>query len=290
MKRCLNCNLAFTSKLWVCPSCNWAPQMCDGVPCFAPEFADESEGYDSARYEATVHFQGEHFWFRGRNKLICSQLENYFPRAGTLLEVGCGTGHVLQAIRQVLPTAKLYGSEIHLRGLKYALEVLPKIQLFQLDARVIPFFEEFDVVCAFDVIEHIVDDRRVLREMYQSCRPGGGVLITVPQHGWLWSHRDEVACHKRRYACAELKEKVRDAGFEVVRTSSFVSLLLPIMYMSRLRKRGQSICKQNSEFRIPRLMNRFFLACSRFENALIAKGFNLPWGGSLILIGRKPIL
>jgi len=287
MKRCLHCNEVFVSADWVCPACSFSPPEQDGVHCFAPDLAELSEGYDPSCYEAIARFQAEHFWFRGRNELICSQLKKYFPTARSLVEIGCGTGQVLQAIRQALPVPGLCGTEIHTRGLAYAKNSLPEIELLQIDARAIPFYEEFDVVSAFDVIEHVDDDCGVLRQMYQACKPGGGIMLTVPQHRWLWSSKDEIACHKRRYIREELCAKVRDAGFVVTMVSSFVTVLLPLMYFSRLLHRGNSLGVQHSEFSISPLANAVFLACSRIENAIIRRGGSLPCGGSLILIGQK---
>jgi SAM-dependent methyltransferase len=288
MKRCLRCSSLFDGAKWQCPKCGFAPTLLDAVPCFSPELAEQSEGYDSSRYETISQFQNEHFWFRGRNELICSQLQRYFPQTGNLLEIGCGTGQVLQAIRQALPAARFCGTEIHSRGLAYAAKELPGVELLQIDARALPFAEEFDVVCAFDVIEHVDDDVGVLRQLFQSCRAGGGIVLTVPQHRWLWSFRDELACHKRRYFRAELEAKVREAGFEVLRSTSFVTLLLPFMFLSRLRQRSPSDIDRDAEFRISKALNRFFLACSRLENSFIRFGASLPWGGSLMLLGRKP--
>jgi len=53
----------------------------------------------------------------------------------------------------------------------------------------------------------------------------------------LWSQPDEYACHVRRYEAQELHDKVEQAGFWVERETSFVSVLLPLMFMSRLSKR-----------------------------------------------------
>ena len=77
-----------------------------------------------------------------------------------------------------------------------------------MDARRIPFEREFDVVGAFDVLEHIVEDEDVLGQMFKATRPGGGLLVTVPQHPFLWSASDEHAMHQRRYSRAELRRKV----------------------------------------------------------------------------------
>jgi SAM-dependent methyltransferase len=289
MKRCLCCNELFVSRNWCCPACGFLPPERDGVRCFAPDLAEKSAGFDPSRYETINRFQKEHFWFRGRNELICRQLKKYFPDMQALLEIGCGTGQVLQAIRHAMPATRLCGTEIHTLGLAYAKDSLPEVEFLQIDARAIPFREEFDLVCAFDVLEHIEDDAGVFRQMYQACLPGGGIVVTVPQHPWLWSYKDEAACHKRRYTGEELQAKVRNAGFRVIGATSFVTLLLPLMYLSRLRQRASSDCDLLREFDISPLANRAFLVCSRIENAIIQMGGHLPCGGSLMLIGRKAI-
>ncbi len=76
--------------------------------------------------------------------------------------------------------------------------------MLQFDACAIPYKAEFDVIGAFDVIEHIEEDTAALTQMYQALKPGGGLLITVPQHRFLWSAVDEMSYHKRRYHRNEL--------------------------------------------------------------------------------------
>ena len=152
----------------------------------------------------------------------------------------------------------------------------------QMDARRIPFRDEFDVVGAFDVIEHIEEDQAVLREMHAACRPGGGVMITVPQHAWLWSKRDEIARHQRRYSRRELLEKLAAAGFERPWTTSFVSLLLPLMALSRRRKDVAS-----AELQVGALTNRILGLAMTLERGLIQGGLRFPAGGSLLAVAHK---
>ena len=158
-----------------------------------------------------------------------------------------------------------------------------------MDARTIPFESEFDVIGAFDVLEHIEQDNLVLSQMYQAVSPGGGIIITVPHHRFLWSQQDEYACHVRRYKTQELKDKVAQAGFEVIKTTSFVSLLLPLMMISRLRKRNPDHAFDPlAEHRISGLANAVLENLLNFERALIRWGFPFPVGGSLLLVARKP--
>jgi 2-polyprenyl-3-methyl-5-hydroxy-6-metoxy-1,4-benzoquinol methylase len=154
-----------------------------------------------------------------------------------------------------------------------------------MDARLMPFKEEFDVIGAFDVLEHVSEDDQVLSQMHQATRKGGGIMLTVPHHPFLWSQADDYAHHVRRYTAHELIDKVNRAGFEVTRTTSFVSLLLPLMMVSRLRQRQKY--NPMSEFEISSLVNAVFEKTLHVERTMIRAGLNLPVGGSLLLVARR---
>jgi hypothetical protein len=115
---------------------------------------------------------------------------------------------------------------------------------------------------------------------------GGGVLITVPQHRWLWSAVDEAACHVKRYSAKELERKVKAAGFEIMRSTSFVSLLLPMMLAARLVQRKPA-SDATAELRINKHLNWLFRKIMSIEFNLIRHGLNFKLGGSRLLIARK---
>jgi SAM-dependent methyltransferase len=102
-----------------------------------------------------------------------------------------------------------------------------------MDACDCPYLDEFDVASAFDVIEHVDDDEAVMRSLFRAIKAGGYVMIAGPQHRWLWSAADSYACHRRRYDAEELHAKVRRASFEILRSTSFISLLLSAMLILR---------------------------------------------------------
>ncbi len=158
-----------------------------------------------------------------------------------------------------------------------------------MDARCITYAEEFDVIGAFDVLEHIEQDEVVLAEMLRALRPGGGVVLTVPQYPWLWSWQDEYACHVRRYRVGELRKKVLRAGLTLEFETSFVSLLLPAMVASRMFQRNRPADSDAmAELHLPVLLNRVFESFMDVERSLIKWGMRLPIGSSLLLIARKP--
>ena len=232
-----------------------------------------------------------HFWFVGRNRILMEVMRQYFPHPGKILEIGCGTGFVLSGVRATYPLARLSGSDIFTEGLTFTARRAPDAFLFQMDARRIPFQDEFDLIGAFDVLEHVDEDEAVLAQIYQACETGGGVVLTVPQHRWLWSRIDDFAHHKRRYVRRELIEKVTRAGFRVEYVTSFVALLLPLMLVSRLmRKSGTNMDEQmeGAGLNTGRLVNVVLGVVMWIEWILIKVGLSLPVGGSLLLVARKP--
>jgi SAM-dependent methyltransferase len=182
----------------------------------------------------------------------------------------------------------LAGSEIFADGLAIAKARLPNVELYQMDARSIPFEREFDVVGAFDVLEHVIEDENVMAQMFNAVRPGGGLLVTVPQHPFLWSTSDQYAMHQRRYNRDELGRKVESVGFQVERITSFNSLLLPLMIWSRMRQKRDQNLNPWREFEISPALNRTLESILGFERMVIKTGVSFPAGGSLLLIGRKP--
>jgi len=112
--------------------------------------------------------------------------------------------------------------------------------------------------------------------------------MTVPQHGWLWSPVDEYACHVRRYSASELKNMLESVGFDVVRSTSFVSLLLPAMLLSRVKQRHeQSSIDPADELKLSGGLNSFLYKVMQAEVSLIKSGINLPIGGSRLVVAKR---
>jgi SAM-dependent methyltransferase len=246
-------------------------------------------GFEPSAFEELAQLEPRSWWFRSRNRLIERTLRERLPRAKRILEIGCGTGFTLQALAAAAPEAELTGTELFDEGLAVARRRMPDVRLLKVDAREMPFGAgEFDLVGAFDVLEHIDDDAGALREIARVLEPGGGVIVTVPQHRWLWSATDDYARHERRYTRRQLLDRLRDAGFEVERVTSFVTLLLPLMLASRLTRRKEQHDPQ-AEFRIPRSLDRLLERVAHVEQRLIAAGVSLPAGGSLLAVAHKPL-
>ena len=288
MKVCLFCGQQHNAENWRCPSCHHQPDVINGFLSFSPALAKDNNYFEAKYFERLFKVEAANFWFRGRNKLLIWALRKYFPQAESFFEIGCGTGYVLSGIRKEFQNLHLYGSDIFANGLSYAEKRLSDVLLFQMDARRIPFEKEFDVLGAFDVLEHIDEDAIVLQQMFRAIKSGGGMLITVPQHRFLWSKVDKYSFHKRRYTKKELIKKVKNAGFQIVFITSFVSFLLPLMFLSRMR-REVSADKFDllAELKIGYTKNRALENVLTTERIFIKHGFSFPAGGSLLIIAKR---
>ena len=286
MKRCLRCGETFTADGWRCPACGTAPES-NGYVMFAPDLAGGDEGFALESFEWLAELEAESFWFRSRNELIVWAIRRYLPDARSLFEVGCGTGFVLAGLRRAFPDLRLTGGEVSLAGLEVAKRRVHDIDFFQLDARRLPFEAEFDVVGAFDLLEHVAEDEAAIAELTRAARPGGGVVITVPQHPRLWSQVDEFSRHKRRYTRHELVSKLEQGGLQVRMITSFVTLLLGPMWLSRLRSRRAATFDPLQEHRIGARANHLLERTMAVERSLIRRGVDLPIGGSLLVVAER---
>jgi SAM-dependent methyltransferase len=288
MKRCLNCTWIFDSNEWLCPECGWQPGKSGFVPVFSSKLAQNNSGFKASYFAPIAALEVGNFWFCARNDLIVWALGKYGASVSSFMEIGCGTGFVLQGISCHFPKMRIVGSEIYPEGIAYAADRIAGGEFMQMDARDIPFVNEFDAIGAFDVLEHICEDEAVLEQIYRALKPYGVLLLTIPQHRWLWSWLDDYSCHVRRYTALDLHDKLVRAGFSITRSTSFVTVLLPLMFLSRLKQRGKGKSYDpHKELRVNPLMNRIFKGLLHLELWLIRMGVSFPVGGSRLIIATK---
>ncbi|MBU2552553.1 MAG: class I SAM-dependent methyltransferase [Proteobacteria bacterium] len=287
MKRCLSCAALFSGDKFVCPDCGHAPEWKEGFPSFAPGAVLEKDGFPVEAFENLFEIEDGSFWFRARNSLISWALDRFFPNCSNFFEVGCGTGYVLSGLARRRPDLTLAGSDLYFHALRLASKRLGNaVDLYQMDAADIPFEAEFDVIGAFDVLEHIEDDEAVLAQLCRTASSGGGVIVTVPQHMRLWGEIDVISGHKRRYSVEALNGKFKKAGLSSIYHTSFVTFLLPAVFLSRLY--GEcSLDRARRSLILPRPLDAALEALMAVERRLILAGVRLLWGSSLLMVGKK---
>lgn len=255
--------------------------------------------YSPDQFARLFSVEARHFWFKSRNRCIAAALRTLpdLNAIRNVLEVGCGTGIVLEELQRLLPQARLVGLDLFQEGLEFARRRFDGT-LIQADVLQYRPEQPFDLVGAFDVIEHLDDDETLLRHLSERLRPGGHVVLTVPAHGGLWSYFDEVAHHRRRYEVAELKAKLVSAGFVNVYVTQFMMALFPIMWLKRHfigdRAKGLSQASREeqqaaaeSDLRINPLTNWLLTMLTRPDAFLISRRLPVPVGTSLLALASR---
>jgi len=237
-------------------------------------------------YEAMFGLENFYWWYVARRKLTEELLteEIHGRKSVRILDVGCGTGANMDAFARQGVTL---GVDTSLHALAYCKK--RGIQSTALSrVETLPFQNgSFDIVTALDVLEHIDDDLQALREIRRVLRKDGLLLATVPAYGFLWSEHDEALKHRRRYATYELRNKLTITGFEVVRTSYFITtLFFPILAL----RIWQGLFKNSTHpktslYVLPSWINSSLIGLLALERRVFRR-MNLPFGVSIVALAR----
>lgn len=236
-------------------------------------------------YARLFEHEDRYWWFVGRRRLALALLEQALHgEAGRVLDLGCGTGVVLSELSRKHCAVGLDRSAL-------ALEFCGKRGLRSLvlgDGERLPFDSgAFDAIVALDILEHIPDDLAAFAEAYRVLAPGGVLVLSVPAFRWLWGPHDVALMHQRRYTKAEVEERLRVAGFAVEKLSYSVFALFPAVVMVRLRDKLRRGPARVSLPPVSDWFNRFLVGLQGREAQWTLRR-PLPWGSSVVAVGRKP--
>jgi SAM-dependent methyltransferase len=265
----------------------------EGLSCALP--SDRS--YDPQFFAKIVAVEDRHFWFRARNDVIANaviSLVNGLPSDYRLLEVGCGTGVVLRHLAGVCQQGSVLGLDLYPEAVSYARE-RTGCEVVLGDVLSPPeSLGQFDIVCMFDVLEHLPDERQTLMAIDRVLKPGGSLVLTVPAHPSLWSYFDVAACHCRRYDRRQVEKLLQENQFRITYLTEFMMLLYPLIWLFRragkgkeLPSQGQAAQQAASEFRILPGINGLLGILLSWERSFVKRGWSIPIGTSLLAIAQK---
>jgi SAM-dependent methyltransferase len=236
----------------------------------------------------THELEEQHWWYRGRRRVIAKLLRGVsLPPGAEILDAGCGSG------RNMVDFARLgtvTGVEIADASVVRARE-RDIGEVVQCSITELPFADgRFDLAFCLDVIEHIEDHLRAMRELYRVVAPGGRLVVMVPAYQWLWSEHDVINHHERRYKASTLAAAAAQAGWQQVRTTYFNGLLLPVAIIHRrLTRRSHLVGEPVSDLqRTPEPLNTLLEWPLGLEARLIGMGWRIPVGLSLAAVFNNP--
>lgn len=237
-------------------------------------------------YHKLAEVEDRMWYFRALHRRIIHGLERHGgagPRR--VLDAGCGTGGFIRALRAAHPDWQCTG--LDLAPLACALaRARTGAEIILGSILELPFADaSFDAVVSADVIAHVEDDARALRELARVARPGGLVLVNAPAYRWLWSYHDERVQARRRYTRPELVSGFEAAGLEVLR-AGYANL--PVLPLVILRRKLFPLRGTASDVRLgPRLVELALAGLAALEFAWQRAGVESPAGSSVFVVGRR---
>jgi 2-polyprenyl-3-methyl-5-hydroxy-6-metoxy-1,4-benzoquinol methylase len=145
----------------------------------------------------------------------------------------------------------------------------------------IPSDTSYDLIGAFDVIEHVDDDVTFVQNLYTHTSDGGLLVATVPAFQFLWGPHDVTHMHFRRHTNQSMKTLFARAGYEVVYVRYWNVLLFPIACLMRLLKQGGESSLH------PHPFIAFVLKRLLSVEARIVRHVPIPFGLSVVIVGKK---
>jgi SAM-dependent methyltransferase len=233
--------------------------------------------------DAMAAVERGHWWFRAKRALVVDQLARFEAADGPLLDVGCGTGGLLEALAD---ERTVMGAELDPRAIALAADAVQGARLVRASAAALPVRSDaVAAVTALDVVEHLDDDVAALRELGRAAHRGL-VVVAVPAYPWAWSDHDVRLGHRRRYTRRTLEEAARAAGLEVLRTTYFHSWVAPIALVVRRTPVGRLLrgTAEEASFVHP-VVNRLLTGVTALERRILRRT-DLPFGLSVLLVAR----
>jgi 2-polyprenyl-3-methyl-5-hydroxy-6-metoxy-1,4-benzoquinol methylase len=250
------------------------------------------ETMEDSYYKKYYSFERNHWWFLARANILRKVIRKYIPGIPALeiLNTGIATGRTSEILAEFGRVTSVESDAACCRFVKEALQM----EVTEASVTSLPFSSNlFDMVCAWDVLEHVREHDVAVRELHRVTKTDGWLVVTVPAYAWLWSQHDDVNHHYRRYTRSGIKKIIQDNGFRIEYFSGFNTILFLPIAAFRLATRPfrRKNSKPRSDFEIPMLeksgwTNKLFYFLFNLE-ARVMPAVRFPAGVSLMVVARK---
>lgn len=236
-------------------------------------------------YREHYAVEDRHWWFRGRWAVIEALLARAgLPARPRILDAGCGTGGNLGRYGRL---GEAVGVDPSPDAVRFCRD-RGLASVHEASVEELPFEDDsFDLIASTDVLEHVPEEGRALRELRRVAVPGGALLLTVPAYMWMWTREDDDLRHQRRYTKRRLRQAVERAGWEPRIATYFNTILLPPIAAARFLPQSSRSDKKADLERTPPALDGPLSLPMRCEARLIRAGLSLPAGVSVGLVCRK---
>lgn len=235
--------------------------------------------------ESYLKIPSDSWWYKTRGELIYLLIKRYSStQQPEVCDIGCGCGVTIEYLRSK-GIGKVDGIDFQETFVSYASKKGGNVRLCDIE-KGISMAKRYDVVILSDVLEHLNDDKKVLRDVFSLLKDEGICIVFVPAFEILWSWHDVVNGHKRRYLLKTLKGLLEEAGFKVFLSSYWNFFLFIPTLLLRITKRIFKI-RRDDFYKLPDFVNRLIVFLLGIENTLIVRSFTFPFGVSALCVAKK---
>ncbi|MBI1858594.1 MAG: class I SAM-dependent methyltransferase [Candidatus Melainabacteria bacterium] len=237
------------------------------------------ETFITEHYKSLNDLQDD-FRNKNLNNLIASKV-----RGDSILDIGCGTGHLMNTLLKqgktvvgIEPITELVAlakkQNPHLNIIEYRAEDITKID------------KKFSTITAVDVLEHIENDRETIKNLTNKLQEGGYLILAVPAYQFLYSIRDTSMGHYRRYSKNDLIKKITDCNLKIkeLRYWNTLGVFHYLIIQKLLKQPGIVPLRTNKN---KNLIEKILVNLLHFWFQFIENNINFGFGLTLICVAQK---
>ena len=234
-------------------------------------------------YKRHIKNEKNHWWFTARREIIYYLISNLKQKNPiSILDFGAGSGTNVEILTKlgnvdIFETNQKMKSFLKSKFQKYNnVKIINKVQ------------KKYNLIVAADVIEHIKDDKKVIKKFHNFLKINGHLLVTVPAFNFLFSNKDVALKHFRRYEKLNL-ENLLNKKFQIKKLSYFnFFLFIPLalsIFILKFKKKKFIKFAETTPFCLLNLILKNIFSIEKY----FLKFFNFPFGISIIALAKKNV-
>jgi len=238
-------------------------------------------------YDIMFNNESHHWWYVGLHELVEYFVKNNNNKNLSIFDAGCGTGRMLSILKK-------YGD---VKGIDYSAEAIyfcNKRGINNIKIQDLNTWDSdgelYDIIICLDVLYHsdIKNDFNMLKIFYKSLSINGLLILNLPAFNFLKRKHDLLVGGKRRYRKKYIINKIQSIGFKSILQTYRLPFLVPVILIKKFIQFIFRSSKMESDLKdINPILNKILIQFIRFENRIISKGINIPFGSSLFMISKK---
>lgn len=236
-------------------------------------------------YRRMAEVEDVMWYYRALHRHVRRELRKNLGRDAAVLDAGCGTGGLLRSLKVAQPIWRLVGLDVSPLAVELARQ-RTGAEVVEGSVERLPYAaESFEAIVSCDVLCQLDEPIVALREFVRCLRPGGVLILNLPAYSWMYSYHDRQVGNRRRFTLGGVAELLRAADLARQRATYWNTLTFPLVVVRRKIFPPRSPTSDVHLYPVP--LEAIFYVMMRLEQGWLGRGLGLPFGSSILVVGRK---